>query len=43
VRAAGSWRDRFGYMFRGPGWQPGSEVDKRELEREHAERTKRAA
>jgi sterol desaturase/sphingolipid hydroxylase (fatty acid hydroxylase superfamily) len=23
VRAADCWRDRFGYMFRGPAWQPG--------------------
>ena len=39
-----NWRDRFGYAFRGPGWTPGSEVDKRELEREHPEdRGKRAA
>jgi sterol desaturase/sphingolipid hydroxylase (fatty acid hydroxylase superfamily) len=22
VRAADSWRDRFGYVFRGPGWRP---------------------
>lgn len=22
VRAATSWRDRFGYVFRGPGWSP---------------------
>jgi len=22
VRAASSWRDRFGYVFRGPGWSP---------------------
>jgi sterol desaturase/sphingolipid hydroxylase (fatty acid hydroxylase superfamily) len=22
VRRAGSWRDRLGYMFRGPGWSP---------------------
>ena len=22
VRGAGSWRDRLGYMFRGPGWSP---------------------
>ena len=23
VRAAGSWRDRVGYLLRGPGWRPG--------------------
>jgi sterol desaturase/sphingolipid hydroxylase (fatty acid hydroxylase superfamily) len=23
VRAATSWRDRLGYMFKGPGWEPG--------------------
>ena len=23
VRRAASWRDRLGYLFRGPGWQPG--------------------
>lgn len=23
VRAAGSWRDRIGYLLRGPGWRPG--------------------
>ena len=22
VRAADSWRDRFGYAFKGPGWKP---------------------
>ena len=22
VRRAGNWRDRLGYMFKGPGWQP---------------------
>ena len=22
VRGAGSWRERLGYMFRGPGWSP---------------------
>jgi hypothetical protein len=34
VRGADNWRDRFGYAFRGPGWQPGSAEDKRETERE---------
>ncbi|MGH2905884.1 MAG: sterol desaturase family protein [Solirubrobacterales bacterium] len=34
VRGASSWHDRFGYVFRGPGWSPDGEVDKRELERE---------
>lgn len=24
VRRAGSWRDRFGYLLRGPGWTPGA-------------------
>ncbi|MGH2905880.1 MAG: sterol desaturase family protein, partial [Solirubrobacterales bacterium] len=36
VRGARTWRDRFGYVFRGPGWIPGSETDKRELVREAA-------
>jgi sterol desaturase/sphingolipid hydroxylase (fatty acid hydroxylase superfamily) len=36
VRGAENWHDRLGYMFRGPGWQPGSTVDKRETERERA-------
>ena len=22
VRAAGTWRERLGYMFKGPGWRP---------------------
>jgi hypothetical protein len=22
VRRASRWRDKFGYVFRGPGWQP---------------------
>ena len=26
VRAATSWRERLGYMFRGPGWEPSPEV-----------------
>jgi sterol desaturase/sphingolipid hydroxylase (fatty acid hydroxylase superfamily) len=34
VRAADAWRDRLGYVFRGPGWSPGSTEDRRELERE---------
>jgi len=25
VRTAGSWRDRLGYLFRPPGWQPAAE------------------
>jgi hypothetical protein len=23
VRAAKGWRDKLGYVFRGPGWSPG--------------------
>ncbi|MFY9265706.1 MAG: sterol desaturase family protein [Solirubrobacterales bacterium] len=34
VRAAPTWRRKFGHMFRGPGWTPDSDEDKRELERE---------
>lgn len=26
LRGAGSWRDRLGYAFRGPGWSPAGEV-----------------
>lgn len=36
LRSAGNWRDRFGYVFGGPGWTPAG-VDRRELERERAE------
>ncbi|HEV7917955.1 MAG TPA: sterol desaturase family protein [Solirubrobacterales bacterium] len=34
VRAADTWRERFGYMFRGPGWSPDGEGDRRERERD---------
>jgi sterol desaturase/sphingolipid hydroxylase (fatty acid hydroxylase superfamily) len=34
VRGAGSWRERFGYVFGGPGWTPDHLADRRELERE---------
>ena len=27
VRAARSWRDKLGYLFRPPGWQPSGRVD----------------
>jgi sterol desaturase/sphingolipid hydroxylase (fatty acid hydroxylase superfamily) len=27
VRGARRWRDRFGYVFRGPGWKPGPEAE----------------
>ena len=34
VRGANSWRERFGYVFGGPGWTPDHLADRRELERE---------
>jgi sterol desaturase/sphingolipid hydroxylase (fatty acid hydroxylase superfamily) len=34
VRAARSWRERFGYVFGGPGWTPDHLADRRELERD---------
>jgi sterol desaturase/sphingolipid hydroxylase (fatty acid hydroxylase superfamily) len=36
VRGAKSWRERFGYVFGGPGWTPDHLADRRELERERA-------
>lgn len=27
VRGAACWRDRIGYLFRPPGWQPGAQLD----------------
>jgi sterol desaturase/sphingolipid hydroxylase (fatty acid hydroxylase superfamily) len=30
VRAARTWRDRLGYTFRGPGWEPAQAREKRE-------------
>jgi sterol desaturase/sphingolipid hydroxylase (fatty acid hydroxylase superfamily) len=34
VRNAKSWRERFGYVFGGPGWTPDHLGDRRELERD---------
>ena len=34
VRSASTWRERFGYVFGGPGWTPDHRVDRRELERD---------
>jgi hypothetical protein len=31
VRRAGNWRDRLGYMFKGPGWQPTERAAERPL------------
>jgi sterol desaturase/sphingolipid hydroxylase (fatty acid hydroxylase superfamily) len=37
VRSADTFREKAGYMFRGPGWTPAGGEDKRELERETAQ------
>lgn len=38
VRGASTRREKLGYMFRGPGWTPEGDQDKREIEREAAPR-----
>ncbi len=34
VRGTNIWREKAGYLFRGPGWTPAGSADRRELERE---------